>query len=74
VLLDLYDLPSAVVAEDDEVVRFITGEALFGLGIGYIDAHLLASARLTRDAKVWTRDRRMAVAAARLGVGHGLPH
>ena len=35
------------VAADDEVLRFIDGQALFGRGIGYVDAHLLAAARLT---------------------------
>jgi len=67
-------LPRALVASDDDVLRFIERERLFGLGIGYVDAHLLASAKLSADTAIWTRDRRMAAAAARLGVAHSLPH
>lgn len=43
-------------------------DALWGTGLGYVDAHLLASARLTAGTRIWTRDQRLAAAAARLGV------
>ena len=56
------------VASDGEVLDFIERNRLFGIGIGYIDAHLLASVRLDPDATIWTRDRRMATAAETLGV------
>lgn len=69
ILTDLRNLPQAVVAQDDEVMGFIAREALHGLGIGYVDACLLAAVRLTPDARLWTRDRRLAEVAARLGVG-----
>ena len=36
-------LPEAATATDEEVQQFIESNALFGLGIGYIDAHLLAA-------------------------------
>lgn len=55
----LRGLPKAVVADHDEVMAFIDRYTLFGRGIGYIDAHLLASVRLTPDASLWTRDRRL---------------
>jgi predicted nucleic acid-binding protein len=64
----LADLPQAVVASDDEVMGLITREALFGLGIGYVDCHLLASARLTPNTKLWTRDKRLHAAASQFGV------
>ncbi len=73
-LKDMRELPAAVVAEPDEVLHLIERETLFGLGIGYVDAHLLASARLMEDTKVWTRDRRLGAAAARLSLAWGLPH
>lgn len=60
-------LGQASVATDAEVRRLIENEALYGLGIGYVDAQLLASTRLTRDAELWTRDKRLAQAARRLG-------
>ena len=41
---------------------------LFGLGIGYVDAHLLAATLLTTDASLWTRDKRLAAVATRHGL------
>jgi predicted nucleic acid-binding protein len=69
VVLDaLRALPQAVVASDEEVLGFIAREALHGLGIGYADAHLLASAKLSPEATLWTRDRRLAELAERMGI------
>ena len=68
VLVALQDLPQACVATDVEVMRFITREALFGIGIGYIDAHLLAAVRLSPGALLWTRDKRLLAASTRLGL------
>ena len=64
----LHDLPPATVATDAEVLTFIASNALHGRGIGYIDAHLLASTRLTPRATFWTRDRRLAEAAQDLNI------
>lgn len=63
-------LPQAAIALHHEVMALIEDERLFGLGIGYIDVHLLASARLA-GAPLWTRDRRLNAAAERLGVAAG---
>ena len=49
-------------------------EALFGRGIGYVDAHLLAAARLTAGTKLWTHDRRLQAVAAQLGLAAVLSH
>jgi predicted nucleic acid-binding protein len=68
ILTALQDLPQAVVASDIEVLRFINQQALHGLGIGYVDAHLLASVRLTAGGSLWTRDKRLQSVADRLGV------
>jgi hypothetical protein len=46
----------------------IEAEALYGAGIGYVDAQLLAASRLTPDARLWTDDARLSSVAARLGV------
>ncbi len=59
-------LPRAVVASDDETLLFIAERKLMGKGIGYIDAHLLASVTLTNDARLWTRDKRLRALAATL--------
>lgn len=59
-------LPAAPAATDPEALGFIERRALVGRGIGYIDVHLLASAVLSGDGRLWTRDRRLAAAAAEL--------
>ena len=71
-LSDLRDLPQAVVAEDEEVSRMIDRQALFGRGIGYVDAHLLAAARLTAGSRLWTRDLRLHAVAAELSLAAAL--
>jgi len=62
----LTGLPSAEIATDAEVLGLIEAEQLYGLGIGYVDAQLLAATRLTADARLWTADKRLAVVARRL--------
>jgi predicted nucleic acid-binding protein len=71
ILGSLSNLPQAQTAADAEVLRFIEAAQLHGLGIGYIDAHLLASARLTPDCGLWTHDKRLRAAAERLGTAGG---
>ena len=67
-LLRLLDqLPQAVVATPAELLAFIERHELFGVGIGYVDAQLLAATKLTDGARLWTRDRRLQSAAERLG-------
>lgn len=68
VLAHLSDLPTAVLASDDEVLAYIDRAELAGTGIGYLDAHLLTSARLTPGAKIWTRDRKLSAAAQAAGL------
>lgn len=64
----MQNLPRAEVATEWEVLEFISRHRLFGQGIGYVDANLLASTRLTQGAALWTRDKRLHAAAERLGV------
>lgn len=66
----LQDMPTAVVANSDEVLGFIEIHSLHGKGIGYVDVHLLASVALTGGAKLWTRDKRLHAAADELGCAH----
>jgi len=68
-ILDLLgNQPQAVVADDDEILHLIEVHALNGSGIGYVDAQLLAATLLTPDARLWTRDKRLADVSIRLGV------
>jgi predicted nucleic acid-binding protein len=64
----LATLPSSVVATNEETLHFIERHRLMGKGIGYIDAHLLASVTLTDGAQLWTRDKRLAGIAAELKI------
>jgi predicted nucleic acid-binding protein len=67
-LADLATIPVAPVARDDEVFELIERNKLFGTGIGFVDAHLLASTLLGDEHLLWTRDRRLAAAAEKLGI------
>jgi predicted nucleic acid-binding protein len=62
----LSSLPQATVATTDEILTLVERYQLFGLGIGYVDAQLLAATRLTPDAALWTTDKRLVAAASRL--------
>jgi predicted nucleic acid-binding protein len=72
IMLALRRLPQAVSTSHREVLQFVDREALFGRGIGYVDAHLLAAARLTVGAKLWTRDRRLQAVAVQLDLAAGM--
>ena len=52
-------LPQAIVARTEEVRRLMEAHALFSKGIGFVDAHLIASTLLTEHTVLWTRDRRL---------------
>jgi predicted nucleic acid-binding protein len=68
ILSDLGKLPLAAHADDIEVLGLVEEQLLYGKGIGWVDAHLLASARLT-GCRLWTLDLRLSQIAHRLGVG-----
>jgi predicted nucleic acid-binding protein len=59
----------APVVPHRDVVEFVRDRRLHGRGIGWIDAHLLASALIGR-LKLWTTDPRLAVTARERGVGY----
>lgn len=70
----LQNLPTVTQATDTEVRGFIGAHTLYGIGIGYVDAHLLAATRLTPTAQLWTLDKRLQAAAAGLGMAFTLNH
>ena len=63
----LEELPRAETANHEEVLELVERHDLAGSGVGWVDAHLLASAALSR-VSLWTLDRRLAVAARRLAL------
>lgn len=68
-MLELLDaLPKAPTATHEEVMTMVSRRALYGRGIGWVDAHLLASTLIAAGSRLWTRDRRLATVAAELNV------
>ena len=65
----LSDLRHASIATHNEVTQFIDQKKIYGRGIGYVDAHLLASALLEAGVKLWTRDKRLQQIANEMDVG-----
>jgi len=68
VLAELHKLPSIRPVRDRDVVLMVEQHRLFGRGVGYIDAHLLAAALFADGVALWTHDRRLRLAAVQLGV------
>lgn len=69
-LLDL--LPQLPIAQMSEVRQMIETRALYNLGIGLVDAHLLASVFISPGTRLWTRDKTLRKVAAHVGVDAGL--
>ena len=65
-LLDL--LPQARTAQLNEVRSLIEARRLYGLGIGVIDAHLIASVLISPPTLLWTRDKRLRRVAESLNI------
>jgi len=64
----LGNLSQAAVATDTELRTLIDRHRLYGRGIGYVDAQLLAATMLTSGSLLWSRDKRLAAIAAELGI------
>ena len=64
VLALLGNLSTITRVDDDEVLVFIERQKLWSRGLGLVDAHLLAAARVTPGTTLWTRDARLRSAAS----------
>ena len=73
VLAMLDFLPQAQVALLKEVRVIVETRRLHGLGIGFVDAHLLASVFLNPSTSLWTRDKSLRRVAETLGIHANLP-
>jgi hypothetical protein len=67
-LEDLQMLEQVPVVSDSEVLELVEARQLYASGIGWVDAHLLASA-LIAGASLWSFDLRLANLAFELGAG-----
>ncbi len=69
-LLASYEqMHQAPMVAHDEVVLFVRERRLHGRGIGWTDAHLLASA-LVGGLKLWTADPRLATLTSEFGIAY----
>jgi len=68
VLKLLKNLPQAPVASQEEILYFVENNKMMGRGIGFIDAHLMASAALAEASRIWTHDKRFERVAADLNL------
>jgi hypothetical protein len=53
---------------------FVEQQSLSGLGLSYVDAHVLTAARLTPGTSLWTRDKGLSAAAERLSLAARVTH
>jgi predicted nucleic acid-binding protein len=65
----LKSLPSAPVIEFDEFLFFIDENQLMRIGIGFVDVHILASAKLA-GSLLWTADKKLNSAAINLSLNY----
>ena len=68
-LEDYEQIHQAPLVPHGDVVAFVRARRLHGRGVGWIDAHLLASA-LVGHLKLWTTDPRLETVARELGIGY----
>jgi predicted nucleic acid-binding protein len=66
----LLNLDPAPVASPAEAAAFINWAKLMGTGIGYVDAHLIVSAKMLANSRILTSDRNLHAQAARLGIAY----
>lgn len=66
----LADLPKIQVATHGEVMHLVEARHLHGQGLGFVDAHLLASVLLRPGTRLWTRDKRLLKSAEGLGIAY----
>ncbi len=63
----LQALPENPVVEHEEALLLLETEKLQGRGLGWIDIHLLASARL-QNVTLWSLDKALVAAAEKMGI------
>lgn len=63
-------LPKVTEASHDETLFMIEHHQLMGRGLGFIDAHLLASCKINQACRLWTRDKRLLQLAKEIGIAY----
>jgi hypothetical protein len=65
----LSHLPSIAEISTDEYFVFLENHKLYGLGLGFVDIHLLASS-LISQCSIYTRDKTLLAVANSLKIGY----
>lgn len=65
---NLRALPQLAVIAEDQFHTFIEDRRLCGIGLSFVDLHLLAAVSAVPDTALWTRDKRLMAQAERLGI------
>ena len=65
----LQELSVVTIADHMEVLHLIEQHRLMGIGLGYIDVHLLASALLS-EMPLWTRDKKLREVVIKLNISY----
>lgn len=68
-IAQLRSLPSVEPIADGELLEMIDRLGLQGSGLGFTDAHLLATVVKEADMRLWSLDKRLAARASALDVG-----
>jgi predicted nucleic acid-binding protein len=68
-LTELWEYPPVTQASNQQAFEFLETHKLWGLGLGWIDLHLLTSAVISH-AQLWTLDRRLVDIAARFAISY----
>ena len=64
------ELPMVRLATAAHVAMLVEAHRLWGVGVQYIDAHLLGATLLNSGTWLWTTDKRLKKQAERLGVAY----
>ena len=71
--LDYFSLlPRLAIAKENEVHHLLDSRRLWGSGLGWVDLHILAAAKLS-GCRIYTADRAMNAIAVRLDLAYRLP-
>lgn len=68
ILTLLAALPASSIASHQEALHLVADRKLTGIGLVWIDVHLLASALLS-NCTLWTKDKALRAAARSLNIG-----
>ena len=71
ILTLLRSLPLIPTVNLDEYLYFVERNQLYGMGIGLVDVHLLASAKLA-GTSLWTNDKKLQDAASGLDIRYSI--